>query len=143
MKVVILAGGFGTRLSEETMRRPKPMVEIGGVPILAHIMAMYARHGLKDFVICLGYKGEMIREYFAGYKPAGCTVQLVDTGQDTGTGGRLKRVVHLLDDTFCMTYGDGLSNIDLRTQIAFHHARGAQATVAAVIPPARYAALNS
>ena len=164
MKTVLLAGGLGSRLSEETDTRPKPMVEIGGQPILWHIMMMYAQHGLKDFVVCLGYKGYVIKEYFANFLlhrsdltvdlAAGTIEQsrgegvpdwrvtLVDTGPDTMTGGRLKRIGHLLDpgEQFCMTYGDGVSDIDLTRLIAFHCAQGRDATVTAVRPPARYGA---
>lgn len=164
MKVVLLAGGLGSRLSEETQLRPKPMVEIGGNPILWHIMQMYARHGLDEFIVCLGYKGYYIKEYFANYVlhrsdltvdlAAGTVsysrgedlprwkVTLVDTGADTMTGGRLKRVGHLLPDgePFCMTYGDGVSDIDISALVAFHKAQGLAATVTAVRPPGRYGA---
>ena len=165
MKAVILAGGRGTRLSEETGLRPKPMVEIGGWPILWHIMQIYAGHGVSEFVICLGYKGWQIKEYFLNYRlhasdlridlgsgavevlrPAAAPwkVTLVDTGEDTQTGGRLRRVAeHLRDgDAFCMTYGDGVSDIDIRRLIAFHKDHGKQATVTAVIPPGRFGALD-
>lgn len=164
MKVVLLAGGLGSRLSEETQLRPKPMVEIGGNPILWHIMQMYARHGLDEFIVCLGYKGYYIKEYFANYVlhrsdltvdlAAGTVsysrgedvprwkVTLVDTGADTMTGGRLKRVGHLLPDgePFCMTYGDGVSDVDISALVAFHKAQGLAATVTAVRPPGRYGA---
>ena len=164
MKTVLLAGGLGSRLSEETDTRPKPMVEIGGQPILWHIMMMYAQHGLKDFVVCLGYKGYVIKEYFANFLlhrsdltvdlAAGTIEQsrgdgvpdwrvtLVDTGPDTMTGGRLKRLRHLLDpdELFCMTYGDGVSNVNITQLIEFHRAQGLDATVTAVRPPARYGA---
>ncbi|MEO1067434.1 MAG: glucose-1-phosphate cytidylyltransferase [Pseudomonadota bacterium] len=165
MKVVILAGGLGTRLSEETDLKPKPMVEIGGRPILWHIMKMYGHHGLTDFIICLGYKGYVIKEYFSNYflhssditvdlsdnsithhhsNAEPWKVTLVDTGMDTMTGGRLKRVRDYLptDQDFCLTYGDGVSNIDIDASIAFHKAHGKQATLAAVIPPGRYGALD-
>lgn len=165
MKVVILAGGLGTRLAEETVLRPKPMVEIGGHPILWHIMKMYSSHGLNDFVICCGYKGYLIKEYFANYfmhmsdvtfdlasnqmqvhaqyaEP--WRVTLVDTGPNTSTGGRLKRVSKYIDATapFCFTYGDGLSDVNIRATIDFHHAHGKEATVTAVNPPARFGVLN-
>lgn len=163
MKAVILAGGLGTRISEESHLRPKPMIEIGGKPILWHIMKMYSAHGINDFVICLGYKGYVIKEYFANYflhmsdvtfdmsrnamevhqryvEP--WRVTLVNTGDDTMTGGRLKRVrEHIGDESFCFTYGDGLSDIDLSAKIAFHRAHGKMATVCAVQPPGRYGAL--
>ena len=159
MKVVILAGGLGSRLSEETVARPKPMVEIGGRPILWHIMKIYAAHGLTDFVICLGYKGEVIKEYFANYclRNSDVTFDLarntmeimpnhsdpwrvtcVDTGQKTMTGGRLRRVGHLLDETFCLTYGDGVSDIDIAGSIAFHKSHGRLATLTAVQPGGRF-----
>ncbi len=164
MKAVILAGGRGTRLAEETALRPKPMVEIGGWPILWHIMKLYAHHGVSDFVICLGYKGWMIKEYFLNYRlhasdirvdlgtghvevlrPAAepWRVTLVDTGEDTQTGGRLKRVAQHLrgERDFCMTYGDGLGDVDIAGQIEFHRAHGRQATVTAVVPPGRFGAL--
>lgn len=163
MKVVLLAGGVGSRLSEETQVKPKPMVEIGGHPILWHIMMMYSKHGLRDFIICLGYKGYVIKEYFANFVlhrsdltidlAAGSIVYnrrevpdwrvtLVDTGAETMTGGRLKRVGHLLppDEPFCMTYGDGVSDVDLTSLVAFHKRQGLEATVTAVRPPGRYGA---
>lgn len=164
MKAVILAGGLGSRLSEETSTRPKPMVEIGGKPILWHIMKIYAAHGIEDFVICLGYKGYLIKEYFANYSlhtsdvtfdlAAGATevhrsatepwrVTLVDTGQSTMTGGRLKRALpYVGDDDFCFTYGDGLADIDLKALIAFHRESGRDATITAVKPPGRFGALD-
>jgi glucose-1-phosphate cytidylyltransferase len=159
MKVVILAGGLGSRLSEETVARPKPMVEIGGRPILWHIMKIYAAHGLTDFVICLGYKGEVIKEYFANYclRNSDVTFDLarnqmeimpnhsdpwrvtcIDTGQKTMTGGRLKRVRHLLSGTFCLTYGDGVADIDIAASIAFHKSHGQLATLTAVQPGGRF-----
>ncbi|HVR89994.1 MAG TPA: glucose-1-phosphate cytidylyltransferase [Novosphingobium sp.] len=165
MKVVILAGGLGTRISEETGAKPKPMVEIGGKPILWHIMKMYSTHGLNDFVICCGYKGYVIKEYFSNYflhmsdvtfdmatnerhvrdnfaEP--WKVTLIDTGELTNTGGRLRRVAGLLedDDAFCFTYGDGLSDIDIGREVTYHKAHGRMATVAAVQPPGRYGALE-
>jgi len=162
MKAVILAGGLGTRLAEETGVRPKPMVEIGGKPILWHIMKIYSAHGVHDFVVCCGYKGYMIKEYFANYflhmsdvtfdMQARATtihhahaepwkVTLVDTGEATQTGGRLRRVREYLDDgDFCMTYGDGLGNVDITASIAFHRRHGRQATMTAARPPARFGA---
>ncbi len=164
MKAVILAGGLGSRLSEETSIRPKPMVEIGGKPILWHIMKIYAAHGVEDFVICLGYKGYLIKEYFANYQLHTCDVSfdlaggdmqihrsstepwkvlLVDTGEGTMTGGRLKRVLpYLGDEDFCFTYGDGLADIDIGALIEHHRAQGALATVTAVQPPGRFGALE-
>lgn len=165
MKAVILAGGLGTRLSEETHLRPKPMVEIGGRPILWHIMKMYSAHGVNDFVVCCGYKGYLIKEYFANYllhmsdvtfdmvadrmqvhqrKAEPWRVTLVDTGEQTLTGGRLKRVAGHVEHEpfFCLTYGDGVSDIDIGAEIAFHRAHGRKATVAAVRPPGRYGALE-
>lgn len=165
MKAVLLAGGLGTRLSEETSIRPKPMVEIGGRPILWHIMKLYSHHGIHDFVICCGYKGYVIKEYFANYFlhmsdvtfdiAANTTevhqrhaepwrVTLVDTGDDTMTGGRLKRVADYIrgEDAFCFTYGDGVTDVDIRATINFHRAHGRHATVTAVLPPGRYGALE-
>lgn len=165
MKCVILAGGFGTRLSEETVRIPKPMVEIGERPILWHIMKIYAAHGITDFIVCLGYKGYVIKEYFANFflhnsdvtidlangkleiansKSEPWRVTLVDTGAGSQTGGRLRRVMHLLKDeeAFCMTYGDGVGNIDIRAGIDFHRAHGKLATVTAVPPPRRFGQLE-
>lgn len=164
MKAVILAGGLGTRLSEETSLRPKPMVEVGGRPILWHILKMYSAHGVNDFVICCGYKGYMIKEYFANYflhmsdvtfdmrnnamevhqrKAEPWHVTLVDTGEDTLTGGRLKRVAPYIEreEAFCFTYGDGVGNIDITALLAFHKSHGKQATVTAVQPAGRYGAL--
>jgi glucose-1-phosphate cytidylyltransferase len=165
MKVVILAGGLGTRISEETSIRPKPMIEIGGRPILWHIMKTYSHHGINDFVICCGYKGYVIKEYFANYflhmsdvtfdmqnnqmevhnqyaEP--WRVTLVDTGEDTMTGGRLKRVAPYLqdEDAFCFTYGDGVSDVNITQLIEFHHAHGLYATLTAVYPPGRFGALD-
>ena len=164
MKAVILAGGRGTRIAEESDARPKPMVEIGGKPLLWHIMQIYAAHGVTDFVICLGYKGYVIKEFFANYyrylsdmtidlrtgdyrvldsKAEDWTITLVDTGLDTMTGGRLKRVLpHLGDETFCMTYGDGLGDVDIGAAIAFHRSHGKLATVTAVQPPGRFGVLR-
>jgi glucose-1-phosphate cytidylyltransferase len=165
MKAVILAGGLGTRISEETHLKPKPMIEIGGRPILWHIMKMYSAHDVHDFVICCGYKGYIIKEYFANYflhmsdvtfdmssnemlvhqrKAEPWKVTLVDTGEETLTGGRLKRVAeHVRDEeAFCFTYGDGLSDVNLSEEIAFHRSHGKWATVLAVEPPGRYGALE-
>ncbi len=163
MKAVILAGGFGTRISEETSLKPKPMIEIGGKPILWHIMKNYSAHGINEFVICLGYKGYMIKEYFANYflhssdvtinlrenkikleqnKTEPWTVTLVDTGENTMTGGRLKRVKKYLDDTFCLTYGDGVSNLNIRKVIEEHKKNKKIATLTAVQPPGRFGALG-
>ncbi len=165
MKSVILAGGLGTRIAEETSSRPKPMVEVGGKPILWHIMKLYSAHGVNDFVICCGYKGYMIKEYFANYflhmsdvtfdmaninamhihqqfaEP--WKITLIDTGENTLTGGRLKRVSQYLgDEDFCFTYGDGVGNVDITKLIEFHKAHGKQATVTAVQPPGRFGALE-
>ena len=164
-KVVILAGGLGTRISEESQLRPKPMIEIGGRPILWHIMKIYTHFGFNDFVICVGYRGYMIKEYFANYvlHSSDVTVDManhqityhqktsepwrvtmVDTGQETLTGGRVKRVRDYLDpdETFFMTYGDGVANVDIRSLLAFHRAHGRKATLTSVIPPGRYGALE-
>jgi len=164
MKVVILAGGLGTRISEESHLRPKPMIEIGGKPILWHIMKIYSHYGLRDFVICLGYKGYVIKEYFANYflhmsdvtfdmannqmevhqkyaEP--WRVTLVDTGEATLTGGRLKKVQEYVEnETFCLTYGDGVSDLNIGEEISFHRKHGKLATVTAIQPPGRYGALN-
>ena len=164
MKAIILAGGLGTRISEESHLRPKPMIEIGGKPILWHIMKMYSHYGINAFVICLGYKGYFIKEYFANYFLHMCDVTfdmqnnqmevhqkyvepwritLVDTGENTLTGGRLKRVKDYIgDETFCFTYGDGVSDIDIGALIEFHKVNGNKATVTAIQPPGRYGALN-
>ena len=165
MKAVILAGGLGSRIAEETHLRPKPMIEIGGRPILWHIMKLYYAHGVRDFIICCGFKGYMIKEYFANYglhmsditfdlsqnsiefhrqSAENWRVTLVDTGENSMTGGRLKRVAAYLTDeeAFCFTYGDGVSNVDIGKTIAFHKTHGKQATVTAVRPPARYGALQ-
>ena len=164
MKAVILAGGLGTRISEETHLKPKPMVEIGGRPILWHILKIYAAHGVNEFIICCGYKGYMIKEYFANYflhmsdvtfdmehnrmevhqkKAEPWRVTLVDTGETTMTGGRLKRVAGYVQDeqAFCFTYGDGVADVDITALIAFHRQHGKLATVTAVQPPGRYGAL--
>ena len=165
MKAVILAGGLGTRLQEETTSRPKPMVEIGGRPILWHILKIYSQHGINDFVICLGYKGYMIKEFFANYflhtadvtfhmqenrmQVHGNTtepwrVTLVDTGENTMTGGRLKRIAPYVaeDENFCMTYGDGVGNVDITALIAFHKKHGKLATLTAVLPSQRFGVLE-
>lgn len=164
MKAVILAGGLGSRLSEETTSRPKPMVEIGGRPILWHIMKIYATHGVEEFVICLGYKGYVIKEFFANYHLHTCDlsfdlghgdievhrsstepwkVTLVDTGEATMTGGRLRRVLEYVgDEDFCFTYGDGLADVDITALIDYHREQGALATVTAVKPPGRFGAVE-
>ena len=164
MIAVILAGGLGTRISEETHLKPKPMIEVGGRPILWHIMKIYASHGVNDFIICCGYKGYVIKEYFSNYflhmsdvtfdmsnnqievhqkKAEPWRVTLIDTGDETLTGGRLKRVARFLqkEEAFCFTYGDGVANIDVTAQIQFHQQHGKLATVTAVQPPGRYGAL--
>jgi glucose-1-phosphate cytidylyltransferase len=164
MKAVILAGGLGTRISEESVIRPKPMIEIGGKPMLWHIMKMYSAHGINDFIICCGYKGYIIKEYFANYflhmsdvtynmqsnsmevhengaEP--WTITLVDTGDKSMTGGRLKRVKNYIgEDDFCFTYGDGLSDVDITATIKFHKKKGNLATLTGVQPPGRFGALN-
>jgi glucose-1-phosphate cytidylyltransferase len=165
MKAVILAGGLGTRISEETAVRPKPMVEIGGRPILWHIMKSYSAYGINEFVVCCGYKGYVIKEYFANYflhmsdvtfdmqdnkmevherHAEPWRVTLVNTGDDTMTGGRLKRVAPYIQDeeSFCFTYGDGVANVDIHALLAFHKKHGKRATVTAMQPPGRYGALN-
>lgn len=164
MKLVILAGGLGTRIAEESESKPKPMVEVGGRPLLWHIMKSYSHHGITDFVICLGYKGYVIKEFFMNYQrhlsdmeinlrdgsqrilgsqSEDWRVTLVDTGENTMTGGRLKRVAaHVGNETFCMTYGDGLADIDITAEIAFHRQHGRLATVAAVQPPGRFGVLE-
>ena len=142
MKAVILAGGYGTRISEESHLRPKPMIEIGGKPILWHIMKIYASHGINDFVVCCGYKAEIIREYFESFDSEKCNIQLVDTGLDTMTGGRIKRIESYLDDTFCLTYGDGVSDVDISKLIAFHKSKNTIATLTAIHPPERFGVLN-
>lgn len=160
MKAVILAGGYGTRISEESATKPKPMIEIGGRPILWHIMKIYTHYGITDFIICLGYKGSMIKEFFADYFLSKCdvrfdlrankfeflsngvepwTVTLVDTGEKSLTGGRLRRVKEYLgNETFCMTYGDGVADVNIRSVIDFHRRHGRLATVTAVQPPGRF-----
>jgi glucose-1-phosphate cytidylyltransferase len=165
MKAVILAGGFGTRISEETHLIPKPMIEIGGKPILWHILKVYSANGINDFIICCGYKGYLIKEYFANYflhmsdvtfdieknqmqvhrqNGEPWRITLIDTGENTLTGGRLLRVANHLrnEDAFCLTYGDGVADIDIRAQINFHMEHGKLATITAVLPPGRYGSLN-
>ncbi len=165
MKAVILAGGLGTRISEETAQKPKPMVEIGGKPILWHIMKTYSHHGINEFIICCGYKGYFVKEYFANYflhmsdvtfdmqhnkmevhqrHAEPWRVTLVDTGEDTMTGGRLKRVAPYLqnEDAFCMTYGDGVGDVNITRLIEFHRANRLQATLTAIYPPSRFGALD-
>jgi glucose-1-phosphate cytidylyltransferase len=165
MKAVILAGGLGTRFSEETSVRPKPMIEVGGKPILWHIMKSYSSHGINDFVVCCGYKGYVIKEYFANYflhtsdvtfrmaenrmevherRSEPWNVTLVDTGDTSMTGGRLKRVADHVrgDDAFCMTYGDGVGDVDIAASIAFHRNHGRLATLTAAVPPGRFGALE-
>jgi glucose-1-phosphate cytidylyltransferase len=162
-KAVILAGGLGTRISEESHLKPKPMIEIGGRPILWHIMKIYSHYGVNDFVICCGYRGYLIKEYFANYflhtsdvtfdlannqmkvhrqRAEPWTVTLVDTGELTQTGGRIKRIADHLDDTFCLTYGDGVSNIDIAALITHHKAMNTEATLSAVQPAGRFGALD-
>ena len=142
MKCVILAGGYGTRISEESHMKPKPMIEIGGKPILWHIMKIYSVHKINDFVICLGYKGDQIKEYFDRFDFTPCNIQLVDTGEDTMTGGRLKRIQDHIDDTFCATYGDGVSDVDINRLISFHKEKKSLATLTAIHPPERFGVLN-
>ena len=165
MKAVILAGGLGTRISEESHLRPKPMIEIGGRPLLWHIMKLYAHSGIDEFIVLLGYRGYMVKEYFANYvlhssdvtidaknnridyhqsQAEPWRITLVDTGEATMTGGRLRRARPFLEPggTFCLTYGDGLSNVDINASIAFHKSHGKQATLTAVVPPGRYGALD-
>ena len=166
MKAVILAGGYGSRISEETNLKPKPMIEIGGKPILWHIMKIYAQHGVTDFIVCCGYKGYVIKEYFANYflhmsdvtfdlaanrmevhhrETEPWRVTLVNTGEDSMTGGRLKRVKAYVRDeaAFCFTYGDGVADVDVTASIAFHRSHGRLATITAVQPPGRYGALQT
>lgn len=164
MKCVIIAGGYGTRISEETDLKPKPMVEIGGMPIMWHIMKIYSAHNINDFIICLGYKGYMIKEYFANYflhtsdvtidvknnkmevhkkSAEPWKITLVDTGLETMTGGRIKKIKdYVKNETFCFTYGDGLSNVNLKDLIKFHHRKKTLATVTAVQPTGRYGTLS-
>lgn len=165
MKAMILAGGYGTRISEETAIRPKPMIEIGGRPLLWHIMQHYSAHGINEFIICLGYKGELIKKFFIDYaatisdftidldsnlidihrkKAENWKITLIDTGQNTMTGGRIKRAIKYLagDDVFCLTYGDGLSDVNITESINFHRNHGKLATVTAVTPPGRFGVLD-
>jgi len=142
MKAVILAGGYGTRISEESDRIPKPLIEIGEKPILWHIMKIYSAYKIDDFVICLGYKGEKIKEYFEQFDSKLWNIQLIDTGLDTMTGGRLKRIQDKIDDTFCLTYGDGVSNVNLNNLIKFHNEKKSLATLTAIHPPERFGVLN-
>jgi glucose-1-phosphate cytidylyltransferase len=143
VKAVILAGGQGTRMGEETVLRPKPLVEVGGRPIIWHILKHYHFYGISDFIICAGYAGKMIADHFANEQNSDWNVQVVDTGLDTGTGGRLKRIRNLVgNSTFCMTYGDGVADVDVAAAIAFHREHGKLATVTAVQPPGRYGALQ-
>ena len=142
MKAVILAGGYGTRISEESRLIPKPMIEIGGKPILWHIMKIYSTYKIDDFVICLGYKGEKIKEYFDQFDSKLWNIKLIDTGADTMTGGRLKRIQDEIDSTFCVTYGDGLSDINLNDLILFHKEKRSLATLTAIHPPERFGVLN-
>src|SRR3569832_314875 len=165
MKAVILAGGLGTRIAEETLVKPKPMVEIGGKPVLWHIMKHYSVHGVNDFIVCCGYKGYLIKEYFANYflhmsdvtfdmsrnhmevhqrHAEPWCVTVVDTGEDTMTGGRIKRIASYLpaDEPFCLTYGDGVSDVNIAKLIAFHEGHGLQATLTATQPPGRFGVLQ-
>ena len=146
MKCVILAGGYGTRISDfdnkESILRPKPMIEIGGKPILWHILKIYSSYGINDFIICCGYKGEQIKEYFDNIDSTPWNIEMVDTGLDTMTGGRLKRIQNHIDDTFCVTYGDGLSNININDLIIFHRERKSTVTLTAIHPPERFGALS-
>ena len=142
MKAVILAGGYGTRISEESHLRPKPMIEIGEKPILWHILKTYSSYDINEFVICCGYKGEQIKEYFTNFNSETWDIELVDTGLDTMTGGRLKRIQSHIDDTFCVTYGDGLGNIDINNLISFHREKKSTATLTAVHPPERFGVLS-
>ena len=138
----ILAGGYGTRISEESHLKPKPMIEIGGKPILWHILKIYSNYDINEFIICCGYKANKIKEYFDRSDSESWNIQLVDTGLDTMTGGRLKRIQDYVDDTFCVTYGDGLSNIDINNLISFHREKKSLATLTAIHPPERFGVLN-
>ena len=142
MKVVILAGGLGTRISEESHAQPKPMIKIGGMPILLHIMKIYSYYKINEFIICLGYKGDVIKKFFSNYDYTPWSVQLIDTGLDTMTGGRLKRIQEHIDDTFCVTYGDGLSDININNLISFHKEKKSLATLTAIHPPERFGVLS-
>jgi len=142
MKAVILAGGYGTRISEESHLKPKPMIEIGGMPIIWHIMKIYSSYGINDFVICSGYKAEIIKNYFESFESESWNIKLVDTGLDTMTGGRIKRIENLIDDTFCLTYGDGVSNVNIKDLISFHKSNESIATLTAIHPPERFGVLD-
>ena len=142
MKRVILAGGYVTRITEESYLKPKPMIEIGAKPILWHVMKIYSVHKITDFIICCGYRGNVIKEYFNKFNSSLWNIQLVDTGEDTMTGGRLKRIQDHIDDTFCVTYGDGLSDVDINNLISFHKEKKSLATLTAVHPPERFGVLN-
>ena len=142
LKAVILAGGYGTRISEESHLKPKPMIEIGGKPILWHIMKIYSHYGINEFVICCGYKGDMIKEYFSKFDFPLWNVQLVDTGLNTMTGGRIKRIQNHIDDTFCVTYGDGVSDVNINDLILFHKEKKSLATLTAIHPPERFGVLE-
>ena len=142
MKVVILAGGLGTRISEESHAQPKPMIKIGGMPILLHIMKIYSYYKINEFIICLGYKGDVIKNFFSNYDSTPWNVQLIDTGLDTMTGGRLKRIQKHIDDTFCVTYGDGLSDININNLISFHKEKKSLVTLTAIHPPERFGVLS-
>ena len=142
MKAVILAGGYGTRISEESHLKPKPMIKIGEMPILWHIMKIYSHYNINDFVICCGYKEEMIKEYFSKFDSKSWNIELVNTGLDTMTGGRIKRIQNHIDDTFCLTYGDGLSDVNITDLISFHKEKKSLATLTAVHPPERYGVVN-
>ena len=142
MKVVILAGGLGTRISEESHAQPKPMIKIGGLPILLHIMKIYSYYKINEFIICLGYKGDVIKNFFSNYDSTPWNVQLIDTGLDTMTGGRLKRIQKHIDDTFCVTYGDGLSDININNLISFHKEKKSLVTLTAIHPPERFGVLS-
>ena len=142
MKVVILAGGLGTRISEESDTQPKPMIKIGGMPVLLHIMKIYSYYKINEFIICLGHKGDIIKKFFSNYDSAPWNVQLIDTGLDTMTGGRIKRIQEHIDDTFCVTYGDGLSNVNINNLISFHKEKKSLATLTAIHPPERFGVLN-
>ena len=142
MKAVILAGGYGSRISEESHLKPKPMIEIGGMPLLWHIMKIYSHYGINEFVICCGYKGDMIKEYFSKFDFPLWNVQLVDTGLNTMTGGRIKRIQNHIDDTFCVTYGDGVSDVNINDLILFHKEKKSLATLTAIHPPERFGVLE-
>ena len=162
MKAVILAGGLGTRISEESTIRPKPMIEVGGKPIIWHIMKIYSYYGINDFIVCCGYKGYMIKEYFSNYflhmsdvtvdlhsnevevhqrRAEPWKITLVDTGEKTQTGGRIKKIKNYIDDDFCLTYGDGVASIDIKSLINFHNNHDGMATISAVQPPGRFGSL--